>query len=200
MGEPSQPETQTTFAVYVGPPLETIRSIVASQFHVKDAFLDPYGAPPVKITAEPVKEKFQTLLRQLTEHRLVVAIRGSGDTLTIKTFQKPQIRTPRRIINLVLFLATVATVFGAGYLIWMVFDIAAPEANSYLMGAQFAVGLLAIIGLHEFGHQAAARHRYLAANLPYFIPAPPQFVPFGTFGALISLKEPPANRHQLFDL
>jgi len=200
MGEPSQPETQTTFAVYVGPPLETIRSIVASQFHVKDAFLDPYGVPTVQITAEPVKEKFQTLLRQLTEHRLVAAIRGSGDTLTIKTFQKPQIRTPRRIINLILFLATVATVFGAGYLIWMVFDIAAPEANSYLMGAQFAVGLLAIIGLHEFGHQAAARHHKLEATLPYFIPGPPPFVPFGTFGALISLKEPPANRDQLFDL
>ena len=200
MGEPSQPETQTTFAVYVGPPLETIRSIVASQFHVKDAFLDPYGVPTVQITAEPVKEKFQTLLRQLTEHRLVAAIRGSGDTLTIKTFQKPQIKTPRRIINLVLFLATVATVFGAGYLIWMVFDIAAPEANSYLMGAQFAVGLLAIIGLHEFGHQAAARHHNLEATLPYFIPGPPPFVPFGTFGALISLKEPPANRDQLFDL
>jgi membrane-associated protease RseP (regulator of RpoE activity) len=200
MGETSQPETQTTFAVYVGPPLETIRSIVASQFHVKDAFLDPYGVPTVQITAEPVKEKFKTLLSQLAEHRLVAAIRGSGDTLTIKTFQKPQIRTPRRIINLVLFLATVATVFGAGYLLWTVFDIAAPEANSYLMGAQFAVGLMAIIGLHEFGHQAAARHHKLEATLPYFIPGPPPFVPFGTFGALISLKEPPANRDQLFDL
>src|SRR3990170_499034 len=201
MGEPSQPETQTTFAVYVGPPLETIRSIVTSQFHVKDAFLDPYGVPTVQITAEPVKEKFQTLLRQLTEHRLVAAIRGSGDTLTIKTFQKPQIRTPRRIINLVLFLATVGTVFGAGYIIWGEFaNNVAPLANPYVQGAMFAAGLLAIIGLHEFGHQAAARHHKLDATLPYFIPGPPPFVPFGTFGALISLREPPANRDQLFDL
>lgn len=200
MGEPPQPATQTTFAVYVGPPLETIRSIVGSQFHVKDAFLDPYGVPTVQITAEPVKDKFITLLAQLADHRLVAAIRGSGDTLTIKIFQKPQIKTPRRIINLALFAATMATVFAAGYLIWTVFDIAAPQANPYLMGAQFAVGLLAIIGLHEFGHQAAARHHKLEATLPFFIPGPPPFVPFGTFGALISLREPPANRDQLFDL
>jgi membrane-associated protease RseP (regulator of RpoE activity) len=35
------------------------------------------------------------------------------------------------------------------------------------------------------------------ATLPYFVPGPP---PIGTFGALISLKSPPANRDQLFDL
>src|SRR3989441_12220167 len=35
------------------------------------------------------------------------------------------------------------------------------------------------------------------ATLPYFVPVPP---PMGTFGALISLKSPPANRDQLFDL
>jgi len=201
MGEPSQPATETTFAVYVGPPLETIRSIVASQFHIKDAFLDPYGVPTVQIIAEPVKEKFKTLLSQLVEHRLVAAIRGSGDTLTIKIFQKPQIRTPRRIINLALFLATVGTVFGAGYFLWGEFAAnVAPLANPYVQGVMFAAGLLAIIGLHEFGHQAAARHHKLDATLPYFIPGPPPFVPFGTFGALISLKEPPANRDQLFDL
>jgi membrane-associated protease RseP (regulator of RpoE activity) len=37
------------------------------------------------------------------------------------------------------------------------------------------------------------------ATLPYFVPAPPPF-PFGTFGAVISLRGPPANRDQLFDL
>ena len=37
------------------------------------------------------------------------------------------------------------------------------------------------------------------ATLPYFVPAPPPF-PFGTFGAVISLRAPPGNRDQLFDL
>ncbi len=70
-------------------------------------------------------------------------------------------------------------------------------ANPYLKAGLFAGGLLSIIGLHEFGHKAAARHHKMDATLPYFVPGPP---PIGTFGALISLKSPPANRDQLFDL
>lgn len=201
MSDATQPATQTTFAVYVGPPLETLRSMVAAQFHVRDAFLDPYGVPTFQISAEPVKTKFKTLLNELAQQRLVAAIRGSGDTFTIKVFQKPQAKPSRILINLVLFFATLGSVFYAGYIIWGGFaNVVAPEASSYLKGAEFAAGLLAIVGLHEFGHKAATRHHKLDATLPYFIPGPPPFVPFGTFGALISLREPPANRDQLFDL
>src|SRR4030042_2080422 len=35
------------------------------------------------------------------------------------------------------------------------------------------------------------------ASKPYFIPG---FPPFGTFGALISLKDPPTNKDELFDI
>ncbi len=196
-----QPVPQSTFTVYVGPPLESVRAMVASQFNVKDAFLDPYGVPTVQVAAEPAKEKFARLLKDLAQQRLVAAVRGSGDALTIKVFQKPPAKPARRIINLVLFTATLATVFAAGYLIWGLYAaIVSPTASSYIKAGEFAGGLLAIIGLHEFGHQAAARHHKLDATLPYFIPGPPPFVPWGTFGALISLREPPANRDQLFDL
>ncbi len=201
MSDSSQPTTQTSVSVYVGPPLESLRSLVASQFLVKDAFLDPYGVPTVQIAAEPVKLKFKALLDQLAHQGLVAAIRGTGDTLTLKIFQKPPKKPTRKMINLILFLATLGTVFASGYLIWSIFaNDVSPSANSYLMAAEFAAGLMGIIGLHEFGHQAAARHHKLDATLPYFIPGPPPIVPFGTFGALISLREPPANRDELFDL
>ena len=72
-----------------------------------------------------------------------------------------------------------------------------PGASPYLEAGVFAIGLLAIIGLHEFGHKAATVVHGLDASFPYFIPGPP---PIGTFGALISLKGPPTNRDQLFDL
>src|SRR5207244_8346339 len=132
-----------------------------------------------------------------------------GDTLTIKVFQKPQIKPSRRTINLGLFLATVVTVTLAGYFLWtgglggsqtlqaQFNQIVSPGASSYVEAATFGVGLLAIIGLHEFGHKAATTYHKLDATFPYFIPGPP---PIGTFGALISLKSPPANRDQLFDL
>jgi membrane-associated protease RseP (regulator of RpoE activity) len=183
--------------------------MVASEFQVKDAFLDPYGIPTVHVTPEPAKEKFQRLLDQLRQQGLIAAIRGTTDGLTIKVFQKPQVKQSRKTINLGLFLATVATVFTAGYYLWttglfgsqvlqqQLIAIIDPTANPYLKAGLFAGGLLSIIGLHEFGHKAAARHHKMDATLPYFVPGPP---PIGTFGALISLKSPPANRDQLFDL
>ena len=198
-----RPETvpQTTVSVYVGPSLESIRAIAATYFKIKDAFLDPYGVPTILVAAEPVKQKFGALLRQIAGQNLVAAIRGHGDTLTLKFFQKPQIGPPRKWINVVLFLASLGTVFFAGFLFWNALgDIVAPSANAYSEGGVFAIGLMAIIGLHEFGHQVATRYHGLDATLPYFIPAPPILVPFGTFGAVISLREPPHNRDQLFDL
>jgi len=204
-----QPATEPVFAPYTGPSLETVKSIVASQFQVKDAFLDPYGIPTILVSAEPTREKFRNVVEQLRTKNLLGAIRVTGDTLTIKVFQKPQIKPSRRTINLGLFLATVVTVTVAGYFLWtgglggsetlqpQFNQIVSPGASSYVEAATFAVGLLAIIGLHEFGHKAATNYHKLDATFPYFIPGPP---PIGTFGALISLKGPPANRDQLFDL
>ncbi len=149
------------------------------------------------------------MLEQLRQQGLIAAIRGTADGLTIKVFQKSQVKPSNKNINLGLFLATIATVFLAGYYLWtagvygsqvlqqQLIAIVDPAANPYLKAGLFAGGLLSIIGLHEFGHKAAARHHKMDATLPYFVPGPP---PIGTFGALISLKSPPANRDQLFDL
>jgi membrane-associated protease RseP (regulator of RpoE activity) len=204
---PAQPSADPNFTAYTGPSLETVKSIVASQFQIKDAFLDPYGIPTILVAAEPTREKFKNVVEQLRPHGLLGAIRATGDTLTIKVFQKPQVKPSRRTINLGLFIATVVSVTIAGYLLWtgefggsllqQYNQIVSPGANAYVEAAAFAAGLMAIIGLHEFGHKAATRHHRLDATLPYFIPGPP---PIGTFGALIALKGPPANRDQLFDL
>src|SRR5436309_14984084 len=92
--------------------------MVASEFQVKDAFLDPYGIPTIQVTQEPAKEKFQRLLDQLRQQGLIAAIRGATDGLTIKVFRKPQVKPSRKTINLGPFLATVATVVVAGYYLW----------------------------------------------------------------------------------
>src|SRR5881409_2244040 len=205
---PPQPTVQQTFAAYSGPPLDTIRSIVSTQFQVRDAFLDPNGVPTFLVDADATKDKFMHLVEQLRPEGLIAAIRGTADTLTIKVFQKPQVKQSRRTINLGLFLATVVSVTVAGYFLWtgglgpqtlqaQYNEIILPGASPYLEAGVFATGLLAIIGLHEFGHKAATVVHGLDASFPYFIPGPP---PIGTFGALISLKGPPADRDQLFDL
>ncbi len=206
---PPQPAADPNFPTYTGPSIEAIKSIVASQFQIRDAFLDPYGIPTILVATEPTREKFKNVVEQLRPHGLLGAIRATGDTLTIKVFQKPKLKPSRRTINLGLFLATVVTVTIAGYFVWtgglggsqtlqaQYNQIIAPGASAYTEAATFAMGLIAIIGLHEFGHKAATTYHKLDATFPYFIPGPP---PIGTFGALISLKGPPANRDQLFDL
>jgi len=209
---PPQPTAQATPVVYSGPPLDTTRSIVASHFQVKDSFLDPNGVPTFLVYADATKDKFMHLVEQLRPEGLIAAIRGTGDALTIKVFQKPTINPSRRKINLGFFLATLATVTLAGIYVWSgaipgilapnpIVDqynsIVSPGANALIEATIFAVALLAIIGLHEFGHKATTVYHKLDATFPYFIPGPP---PIGTFGALISLKGPPTNRDQLFDL
>ncbi|TMI54669.1 hypothetical protein E6H15_05590 [Candidatus Bathyarchaeota archaeon] len=99
---PPQPTVQQTFAAYSGPPLDTIRSIVSTQFQVRDAFLDPNGVPTFLVDADATKDKFMHLVEQLRPEGLIAAIRGTADTLTIKVFQKPQVKQSRRTINLYL--------------------------------------------------------------------------------------------------
>ena len=105
-------------------------------------------------------------------------------------------------LNLVLFLATVASVFltGARYVGVL------PEPSGWRevlrtlpTGASFAVPLMAILLTHEFGHYIAARIHRVDASLPFFIPLP-HFSPFGTMGAIISMRGRIRSRNALLDI
>lgn len=67
-------------------------------------------------------------------------------------------------------------------------------------GLLFTFTLIAILGAHELGHYFACKHYGIKATLPFFIPAPPIFTLFGTFGAVIKIKEPITTRRALFDI
>lgn len=66
-------------------------------------------------------------------------------------------------------------------------------------GPLFCLGLLLILGTHEFGHYWACRRNNVDATLPNFIPAPPMFIA-GTFGAFIAIKEPIPDRRSLMEI
>jgi membrane-associated protease RseP (regulator of RpoE activity) len=182
----------------------SLKSLIEYRFNLLDAYVDVTGTPIFLVAEEPVKEKFQELLHDLGNHGLVGRIRRVRDKLAIMVFPKPKLGQPRKLINLVLFIATVGTVALASYL--LIFDVdprlaSALYANANL-GAQvfvLAASILGIVVLHEMGHVMVVRRHKMDATLPYFVPAPPPF-PFGTFGAVISLRGPPSNRDQLFDL
>lgn len=113
------------------------------------------------------------------------------------------VRRPRVGVNVLLFVLTCLTTLLAGALFF-----ASPTFPSFgrgslgaalLAGTPFAATLLAILGVHEFGHYFTARYHRAAVSLPYFIPAPP-VVLFGTFGALIRMRSPARDRNALFDI
>lgn len=99
--------------------------------------------------------------------------------------------------NLVLFLATVASVFGTGFLA-ETGSQAAPSVAAF-HAAQFTAALLSILLAHEFGHFIAARLHHVDASLPFFIPMP-VLSPFGTMGAVIRMRGLITTRKALLDI
>jgi membrane-associated protease RseP (regulator of RpoE activity) len=182
--------------------LGSLRNMIEYRFTLLDSYVDVNGLPTFVVENGPMKAKFRELLGDLANHDLVAKIQRVSDKLVISVFPKPNLGQPRRMINLVLFFVTVITVGIASY--YGIFNLD-PRLAAFMFSdlnatgqmIALAAGILSIIGLHELGHVAAVRHHKMDATLPYFVPGPP---PFGTFGAVISLRGPPANRDQLFDL
>ena len=94
-----------------------------------------------------------------------------------------------------LFIATVLSALFAGIMGQERVLADGFQVGDLIHGWPFALSLLTILVAHELGHYFVARHFGTAVSLPYFIPMP--LSPFGTFGAVINMKAPPANRRQL---
>ena len=118
-------------------------------------------------------------------------------------------------IHVGLFLATFATVWGAGAILMvpsLTFGLADSPNLAALWqatkdwisastpGLGFATALMGILLAHEMGHYVVARRYHISASLPYFLPAPPQLNFIGTFGAFIRLRSPIVDRRQLMDV
>ncbi len=70
-------------------------------------------------------------------------------------------------------------------------------------GFPFSIPVMIILGVHEAGHYLMCRRYGLAATLPIFLPSPillPGFLSFGTFGALIRIREPIPSKKVLLDV
>lgn len=71
------------------------------------------------------------------------------------------------------------------------------EPWRFAVGLPYALGLLAILGVHELGHYFTARRHGIRVTPPYFIPIP---FALGTFGAFIQMRSPAESRRALFDV
>lgn len=115
--------------------------------------------------------------------------------------------------NLGLFVATVASVFLTGILLYnevpeaknadflhaIALSLARQTPATLVKGAQFTASLLTILVAHELGHYIAARIHKVDASLPFFIPMP-VLSPFGTMGAVIRMRGVIPTRRALLDI
>jgi membrane-associated protease RseP (regulator of RpoE activity) len=179
-----------------------LKALISSKFNVLDAYIDEKGIPNFIISPEVTKENFKKTSKELIKLNLIPFLRKEGDRYIIKILLKPLERKGKSsFLNLILLSATLGTIFLAGYYSFIntpvLRDILMKSENAFFQAALFTASLFAIIGLHESGHIVACKIHGLDFSLPYFIPGPP---PFGTFGAIVSLKSPPTNRDELFDI
>jgi membrane-associated protease RseP (regulator of RpoE activity) len=150
------------------------------------------------LRAEP-RQALETLLARFRPFGYTPFLRAEGGEILLQAWPLPEAAERARPgLNVALFLLTCLSTLVAGSGAFFSFDPFA-EPGRLLSGAPFAFTLLAILGVHEFGHYFTARHYRASVSLPYFIPAPPPFL-FGTLGAIIRMRSPARDRNSLFDI
>ena len=143
-------------------------------------------------TAQPLTRTREAELsaRRIALHAALLIVTGICTTLTgAGAAVQVQVAEDASIIQLVF--APILAVLG---------ETAGGNLDPLLKGLLFTFTLLTILGAHELGHYFACRHYGIRATLPFFIPAPPTISLFGTFGAVIKIKEPIRSRKALFDI
>jgi Zn-dependent protease len=142
---------------------------------------------------------------------------GRHEILFVKGLSPKGTGNPR--VNLVLFLLTLASVIYTAAVSavpasampciaeptaeesWKAIGAALQWGFTHLdAGLPFALSFLAVLGTHELGHYLAGRRNGTAVTLPFFIPLPPLISPFGTMGAVISMRGAPKNRNSLAEI
>jgi membrane-associated protease RseP (regulator of RpoE activity) len=163
-----------------------------------------------RIDDDFLEEKFDDLRKSLSEKGYIPMLRFEKGEHLIYVVKKPKTKKKPIWVNIVLLIATIFTTTLAGALQWV--GIYEPELSfgevfskmvqpEYLWDGFlfFSIPLLLILGIHEMGHYYISKKHGLDTTLPYFIPLPPPFI-LGTFGALISTKEPIPDRKTLLDV
>jgi hypothetical protein len=178
--------------------LDELRKYVEQYFTIRNAFHE--FMPTFIVEATETKESMKALQEDVSALGITPYLRkyDSYEPLLVLSFfnlDERQAGFPTK--NVLLLIATIATVSLAGYLHAVALLTLRPGANLIFETFLFVIAVMGIIGMHEMGHLFLSRWYDIDASLPYFIPSIP---PFGTFGAFISLRELHLNRDELFDV
>jgi membrane-associated protease RseP (regulator of RpoE activity) len=163
-----------------------IEEQVSKYFEIKDFYMDKKSF--YFVIPDYESKKFAQLIEDLDEVGYAPFLSRHDQDYKLNITKKPKSGKSNTYLNLVFFIATVATTIYAGYIY---------GGKNIISGIAFSAALLSIIGTHEIAHFFAARRHGVESTLPFFIPAPTLI---GTFGAVINVKSPIPTRNALFDL
>jgi membrane-associated protease RseP (regulator of RpoE activity) len=183
--------------------VEQVRALVGRHFAIYDIRVRPEAISfYVRVEAQQLEESFEALRLEMRDgKKYIPLLRLEGGEHILHVQRTPPRRFRGIWLNVTLLAATLATTLFAGMTQWAVYsgEEFLSLSNVLFGGLFFALPLMAILGTHEMGHFIFARRHNVAASLPFFIPAPPPVL-FGTFGALISMREPIPNKKALMDI
>lgn len=193
----------TTEPPVIQVPLEAVQDLradIIDLFQVYDTTLDDPEPGQVRFRGQFLQDPalcYDELRARFERHGFTPLIREQHDNpilIALPAVFRP--RQSRRIINVILLVATILSTLLAGA------SYSATEPNELYMlwrGWPFSLSIMIILGAHELGHYFAARYHNVPVSLPYFIPLPmPGSI--GTLGAFIQLKAPVKNKRALFDV
>jgi len=181
---------------------QLVRRYFTAELWLTEGSLPAYILQP----SPNMKERFRGLYQALRPLGLAPLLRREEGRLVLRLIPLPKRRRGgRKLLALMLFLATLATILAAGYVITLdplltrLDEAVALNPLPHLVG--YAVCMAGVVGVHELGHMAACRAHGIKSSPPYFIPFPPiSAFPVGTLGAVIMQEDPPLSRDTLFDI
>lgn len=163
-----------------------------------------------RIDEELLEESFNLLRKSLKEKGYIPMLKHEQGEHIIYVMKKPKRKEKPVWINYLLLIATIITTILTGSILNMgyldAWNIPNPAdiflAKNLVNGALFfSLPLMSILFVHEMGHYFISKKHGIATSLPYFIPVPPVLgFNIGTFGALISSRDPMPNKKALFDV
>lgn len=191
--------------------LERLKTDVSRYFPFYDLkILDDGIAFFCRIREETLDEDFEVLREALSSYGFIPILRREGGEHLIYVIKAKEKREVPVWVNIFLLLAAILTTTLTGSL------LVSNRTNLWELGALkdmldpknlldgfflFSLPLLTILGVHEMSHYYASRYHGVRTSLPFFIPVPPIFkFNIGTFGAVISSRDPIPNRKALFDI
>jgi len=164
-----------------------------------------------RIDKQFLDEKFDDLRKSLSKKGYIPMLRYENGEHIIYVVKKPKRKEKPIWVNIILMIAVIITTVLTGSILYQgYFDIwSMPDPMSILTfdnlffgGLLFALPLMSILFVHEMGHYLISKKHNIATSFPFFIPVPPilPYFNIGTFGAIISSREPMPNKKALFDV